>query len=245
MKKKMTILKFLKLALINSSICFLTIFNSFATNINSETNQDITSIFNSEFSNVLNNYKSKRLLNADILDSNNPIIKSFLNSNTRGKSDQLLAINYFPTFQLNNIETSFCFVFYNSKENIFKQYEQYTNLNRKETFQYLLLHEIGHCLAFHENYIKHDRIDEKIADSFAVAVALNENNYDLATKFSKQINTVSTNDIHGNGRYIQNFLNEIVKENFFATKKTTNEIIDIIIFFNEHNSFDGFNFGIK
>jgi len=104
----------------------------------------------------------------------------------------------------------------------------------------LAWHEMGHCFAFHEKNIREGKKDEAIADSFAISLALSQNNPDLAFKIIKEIKLTPTNDIHSNGDYLQNFLSDVVKEKFFKDKLNINDILKIIFYYNEHQTFQNF-----
>lgn len=245
MKKKQPILKLLKNVLTSSIIVLGLNTNSFSQDyddINIYSYNDLYHYFNNEFELLLSNYinKDSLPLTAKILDTSNPIVKDFINHSTRNKNDNQLAMHYFPLFKVKNIDSSFCLIFYNSKENIFSDYEKTKIFSKKDALQYLAWHEMGHCFAFHEKNIREGKKDEAIADSFAISLALSQNNPDLAFKIIKEIKLTPTNDIHSNGDYLQNFLSDVVKEKFFKDKLNINDILKIIFYYNEHQTFQNF-----
>ena len=247
MKKKQPILKLLKNVLVSSILILGLNNNSFSqdyNDINLYNYTDLYHYFNQEFESLLSNYNNKESLplTAKILDTSNPIVKDFINHSTRNKNDNQLAMHYFPLFKVKNIDSSFCLIFYNSKENIFSDYEKTKIFSKTDALQYLAWHEMGHCFAFHEKNIREGKKDEAIADTFAISLALSKNNPDLAFKIIKEIKLIPNNDIHSNGEYLQNFLSDVVKEKFFKDKVTINDILKIIFYYNENQNFDNFQF---
>lgn len=233
MKKIKHILKLLKTVLI-INLFLLTTINCFAQiGINIYDYSELSNYFKNEF-NLLNKKlttKSSQPLILTLMDINNPIVKNFIDTNTKLNNQEQLATHYFPKFIVNNNTTSLCMIFYDSNHNIFYDYENNTSFSKEETIQYLTWHELGHCFSFHINNIREAKKDEAIADSFAISLAINNNNPNLALKIVESIKLLNNKDIHANGIYLQNFLSNIIENNTFRDKKNINEIFNIIYFY--------------
>lgn len=99
-------------------------------------------------------------LGARIFDIADKQVYSFLESSASWKTKgEMMANFYYPYFFVNNKETSFCFILYDSKSTLLEGYLRLLNYN--EMLDYLTFHEMGHCL---EDYIKHTS-KKKISDN--------------------------------------------------------------------------------
>lgn len=213
-----------------------------ASGVNYHDYNEINQYVASEADSLIRQFKTSQPLQAQIIDSSDPSVKSFLEGTSRRKADHLLAVQYFSKFKVNNAETSFCFIFYDSKENIFEKYKATTNLTEDEILQYLTWHEMGHCFAYHEKFIKSDKANEFVADAFALSVALNKEQNKLSTKILKHIGKLKSSDIHSNQTNLEQFFFSALDKNLFNRKLSVNEILDMIYFYYENSSLNGFEF---
>jgi len=239
MKNTNFILKTLKTTLIFSGLQLLCNY-SYANDINYNNYKDIHNYVLKEAKGLMQEYKNSKPLEAEIFDSTDDSIKSFLQGTSQIKADNLLAIQYFPKLAVNGSEMSFCFLFYDSKKNIFQQYKESVKMSEDEILQYLTWHEMGHCFAKHEGFNINPKTNEFIADAFAMSIAINKQQTKLPTKIIKFINTLDTNDIHSNKNELEKFLIAVLDGNIFNKKLSVNEIINIIKYYQEHSSLVGY-----
>jgi hypothetical protein len=239
MKKKKNILKLLKNALVSNLLLLSSI--SFAqSTVDITSDNDIRQFFKQEIKQILRKYNTENFLEAEIYDSGKDEIKRFLSFATKTSADNQLAVSYFPISTNPKAQSSFCFIFYDSKNNIFQSYEQFTFLSREDYLRYLVLHEMGHCLPMHENKLLNGRNSEIIADMFAISVAVNNKHIDLPDKILQLIYKLNINDIHSNGDYLKFFLDNLYKSRLLEQKKNMNQIMHIIYFYFQNGSFLNF-----
>jgi hypothetical protein len=238
MKNKNFILNFFKTTLILSLP--LSANCSYASEINYNNYSDIHNYVSAEAKGLMREYKSSKPLDAEIFDSTDDSIKNFLQGTSQIKADNLLAIQYFPKLAVNGLDMSFCFLFYDSKKNIFQQYKDSVNMSEDEILQYLTWHEMGHCFAKHEGFNINTKTNEFIADAFAMSIAINKQQTKLPTKIIKFINTLDINDIHSNKTELEKFLIAVLDGNIFNKKLSVNEIINIIRYYQEHSGLVGY-----
>lgn len=211
-----------------------------ANEVNYNNYRDIHSYVANEAKNLMQQYKNIKHLEAEIFDSRDESIKGFIQGTSRSKAEQALAVQYFPKLSVNGKNMSFCFIFYDSKKNIFQQYKNVGKMLDDEILQYLTWHEMGHCFAKHENFNINPRTNEFIADAFAISVAMNKQNTKLPIKIIKLIDSLNPNDVHANKSQLEKFLLSILDNNIFSKKLTVNEIINVIRYFQEHSSLNGY-----
>lgn len=205
--------------------------------------KDINAFFFYEVKSLMAyNDDNKRKLNAEILDTENPKVKMFLKNTLSNDGKEPLAVMYFPQFKVDGEETAFCLIYYDSKDNLFKTYEDMKNFTKVEALKYLSHHEMGHCFMRHNNYNFDERKNEEAADEFAIAVALNNRENDFAKKIVKQISLTDKSDIHGNGKEIESFYNELVKRRTFLSKRSIQDIVDIVAYYNQKQTLNGYVF---
>lgn len=234
-------MKYLKPALILSIAQLFS--PAIAGTINYKDYNEVSNKVSSEIKYLFRQYSSKKILHAEILDTYNQTIKSFLNSATQRKSDHLLAMQYFPQFKINNAETSFCFIFYDSKNNIFENYKNAKIFeDDEEIFSYLTWHEMGHCFAYHDGFIKNPRADEFVADAFAISIAMNKKQFDFPEKILKFIGTLKESENHANQFHLNKFYQEAINNNLYSRSLSINEILQMIFYYYEDYSLTGFNF---
>ncbi len=239
MKKKKNIIKLLKNVLLSNLLLFPSI--SFAqSTIDITSDNDIREFFKQEIKQVLRKYNTENFLEAELYDSGKPEIKRFLSFATKRSADDQLAVSYFPISSNPVAKSNFCFIFYDSKHNIFQSYEQFTFLSREDYLRYLVWHEMGHCLPMHENKLLNGRNGEIIADMFAISVALNNKHLELPNKILRLIYKFNTNAIHSNGDYLKFFLDNLNNSKLLEQKKDMNQIMKIIYFYFENGSFINF-----
>lgn len=210
--------------------------------VNINAYSDLHGYFRFEVQKLLMYYEETKPVKVELFNTEDPIVKSFLKEDLRNDATEPLAVMYYPKFKVDKEEAAFCMVYYDSKQNLFKTYEDMKNFTDVESIQYLTWHEMGHCLTRHHNYAPNNRKAEEIADTFAIAVALNNNNFLMAKKIVRQVTLTDKDDIHGNGAEIEKFYKEAIKYRFFITKRSINQIIDIVIYFNKNGSLEGFKF---
>lgn len=211
--------------------------------VNLDSYADINKAFSIETKKLLAFYNFKRLpLTAEILDSSNEKVKFFLENELKYSMEHPLATHYFPAVKVDNKEASFCLIYYDSKDNLFKSYESMKNLSKYESLQYLTWHEMGHCFGRYENYSINERKNEEFADEFAVAVALNNNQGHLAKRIVKQVSYIDKDSIHGNGDKIESFYSELIGKRIFVTKKNINQILEVVTFYNSNGNLNNFRF---
>lgn len=204
---------------------------------------DINKAFSLEVKRLLVYYSRKKIpLTAEILDSSNDKVKNFLIKDLNYSAEHPLATHYFPNFKVDNKETAFCLIYYDSKQNLFKSYESMKNLSKYESMQYLTWHEMGHCLGRYEGISLEDRKNEEFSDEFAVAVAQNNNNDNLAKKIVKQVSFINEDSMHGNGKQVAKFYDELIAKKIFITPKTLNQVLEVVIYFNQNGTLDKFRF---
>jgi hypothetical protein len=238
MKTKNYILKILTKALIISGINLVNY--CYARDVNYNNYNDIHNYVSNEAKGLMKEYKSSKPLDAEIFDSTDDSIKGFLQGTSQFKADNLLAVQYFPKLAVNGSNMSFCFLFYDSKKNIFEQYKKSVNMLDDEILQYLTWHEMGHCFAKHEGFNINPKTNEFIADAFAISIAINKQQNKLPTKIIKFINTLDVNDIHANKAELEKFLISVLDGNIFSKKLTVNEVINLIRYYQEHSNLDGY-----
>ncbi len=238
MKRKMNILKYLKKGLI-LNFCLIFSTPSFS-NFDYNNENDIRTTFNKEISSLFKSYKSTQPLTADILNSGDPNVLSFLKGISKHKEGHGLAVNYFKNFKVSGVDTSFCLIFYEPKNNIFKDYIKKTEFNQEDAITYLIWHEMGHCFAFHETFLKNERDDEKIADMFAIALSLNNKKEKMAITILKELKNINYQDIHSNIDYLKKFHHELKLSELLNKELSINQILAVIFYYYNNNSFDGF-----
>ena len=202
--------------------------------------RDIHKYVENEAKGLMKQYSNTRPLDAEIFDSTDESIKGFIQGTSQSKVEHSLAMQYFPKLSVNGKDMSFCFLFYNSKKNIFQQYKNVGKMSDEEILQYLTWHEMGHCFAKHENFNINPKTNEFIADAFAISLAMNVQNNKLPTKVIKLVNSLNPNDIHANKPQLEKFFLSILDNNIFSKRLTVNEIIKLIRYFQEHSSLDGY-----
>jgi len=229
MKKTQNILKHIKSSLLIT--CLLSSFNAYCAD-----NNLFYQSVNSEIKGLMREYKGVKPLQAELFDSNDNSIKSFIEGTSNSKADHALAVQYFPKLAINGTDTSFCFIFFDSKKDIFSQYKSTSNMSDSEILNYLTWHEMGHCFAKHENFSVNPKINEFIADAFAISVSINRDKNYLSTKIIKNIAKLDLKDIHANKPELEQFLLTTLNANFFIKKRTVNEIVEMIkIYYEESN----------
>jgi hypothetical protein len=186
--------------------------SSQATDIN---NQEFLSFYQSKVANILNNYPQNegKKLSAQIFDINNNAYLGFLKTSKGYKkpSGDVMAMMYYDKFKVNNEDTSFCFVLYDSKSNLVNSYLKNTLLDYDTMTTYLVMHEMGHCLYAHKFQIGNvkekitERENEQIADMFSVAYFSVQGQKENAVKIIRQTRRVDPKDIHSNGKEVENF----------------------------------------
>jgi hypothetical protein len=217
-----------------SSMC------SYADEVNYNDYRDIHKYVANEAKGLMRQYSNIKPLDAEIFDSTDESIKGFIQGTSQSKADHLLAVQYFPKLGVNGKDMSFCFLFYDSKKNIFQQYKNVGKMSDEEILQYLTWHEMGHCFAKHENFNINPKTNEFIADAFAISVAMNEQKNKLPIKIIKLVDSLNSNDIHANKPQLEKFLLSILERNIFSKSLTVNEIINLIRYFHEYSSLDGY-----
>lgn len=178
-------------------------------------NQEFLSLYQSKVANILNNYPQNngKKLNAQIFDINNNAYMGFLTTSKGYKkpSGDVMAMMYYDQFKVNNLETSFCFILYDSKSNLLNSYLKNTLLDYESVTNYLVMHEMGHCLYAHQHQIVNikekitERENEQLADMFSVAYFSVIGQKENAVKIVRQNRKIDPKDIHSNGKDVENF----------------------------------------
>lgn len=210
--------------------------------VNMNKYDDLHSYFTVQSKKILVNYRTNKPVTAELLDTKDPSVKKFLNNELHNNATEPLAVMYYPKFKVDNNETAFCLVYYDSDQNLFKTYEDMKNLSNTEAITYLTWHEMGHCLTKHQGVFPDERRTEELADIFAISLALNNNNKNLAQKIVKQVELTDKSDIHGNGEEVRKFYEEVISKRMFIEKRTINQIIDICTYFLDKGNLDKFKF---
>lgn len=180
------------------------------------------------------NHNKKEPIAFEMIDASDPTVLKFYNKATRRKNTEHLAISYFKQFKIDGELTQACFVFYEPTKNVFSAYME-KGFTQEESFSYTTTHEIGHCL-FRARDIRTDRKgSELLADLFAIAHSMNHNKYKQVVKIIK-LNKSTPSEIHQNANELENFLFYSNDKNLFATEKTPDELMDIVLsYFKEHH----------
>ena len=183
-----------------------------AANLN---NQEFLSLYQSKVTNILNNYPQNdgKKLNAQIFDINNNAYMGFLSASRGYKkpSGDVMAMMYYDQFKVNDKDTSFCFILYDSKSNLLNSYLKNTLLDYESVTNYLVMHEMGHCLYAHQQQIGNikekitERENEQVADMFSVAYFSVIGQKENAVKIVRQNRKIDPKDIHSNGKDVENF----------------------------------------
>lgn len=178
-------------------------------------NQEFLSLYQSKVKNILQNYPQDegKKLSAQIFDINNNAYLGFLNTSKGYKkpSGDVMAMMYYDKFKVNNEDTSFCFILYDSKSNLLNNYLKNTLLDYDTMTAYLVMHEMGHCLYAHQLQIKNveekitERENEQVADMFSVAYFSVIGQKENAVKIIRQTRRVEPKDIHSNGKEVEQF----------------------------------------
>lgn len=186
----------------------------------SNSKEDFLSSYQNKIAHIIKNYpqpKGKKL-NAQIFDISNKVFYDFLIS-SRGykrKDTDLMAMMYFEQFSVNQEESSFCFILYDSKSTLLKSYTLYSLFNNEAITSYLAAHEMGHCLYAHQYQIGNvkekltPKENEQIADMFSIAYFLVIGQKENAAKIIRNIKTLKTNDIHSNTEELSTFYNTFI-----------------------------------
>lgn len=239
MIKNTNITKHFKNIILLSAIQLAPIY-SYASEVNYHNYRDIHRYVATQAKTLMSQYKNIKPLDAEIFDSTDESIKGFLQGTSQSKAEHLLAMQYFSKLNVNGKYMSFCFLFYDSKKNIFQQYKNVGKMTQDEILQYLTWHEMGHCFAKHENFNINPQINEFIADAFAISIAINEGQTKLPTKIIKLIDSLDKKDIHSNKPQLEKFLIGVLDENIFVRRLNVNEIISLIKYFNEQSTLKGY-----
>ena len=239
MKKNQNILKFVKKGFLVNLLLTYSLTSFAAIDTNDE--REIRQLFRSEMSNLLSKYKSTQPLTSDLLNAGDATVLGFLKSTTKYREGHGLATNYFPTFKVSGVETSFCLVFYEPKKNIFNQYIKETSFTEEEALKYLIWHEMGHCFAFHEKFTKTPKADETIADMFAISLSINKKINIMPQKIISSLKNIKENDIHANSTYLEKFFVDSNNSNLFEKELTINQLLELVFYYFNNDNFENFS----
>lgn len=173
-------------------------------------------------------------LDARIFDIADKQVYSFLESSARWKTHgEMMANMYYPNFFVNNKQTSFCFILYDSNSSLLEGYSKVLNYN--EILDYLTFHEMGHCLEEYIGQTNNKKFSESredtelFADIFAMANLLYLKKEKEAEKVLAINESANKNDYHYQPQRLRIAL-EILKNkniNESVGKPNINKIMEI------------------
>lgn len=190
---------------------------------NNISNQEFLESYDIQLQSMLSNYEDKNLypLHTKIFDINNPLFLSFLkNSTGQTYEKELLAMQFYKNFKVNNQPTNFCFILYDSKKS--PKINIYINSifkDKNNAILYLVAHEFGHCVTYHKKTLgmikEADARDlELIADMYCVAFFISRHQHKVAQVMIEGMGQLPKDDIHNNYEQLKKYY-EVAKDNKF------------------------------
>lgn len=205
------------------------------SNINIYNSDEVRYLFNKMSEALIKEYNHNKTKNLafEMLDASDTDVLQFYNKVTHRENNNHLALDYFANFKIDGENVPACFVFYDPTKKIFTNYMQ-QGFTQEEAFSYLTVHEFAHCLFASRGVSVDSRGNEILADLFAVAHSMNLNKYKQVVKIIK-LNKVTNSAIHQNAPFLENFFLMSNDNNLFSTKKTPDELVDIVFsYFKNH-----------
>lgn len=196
---------------------------------------DFLSEYNDGLRNLLNEYRRyvSTPIDARALNISDPKIYNFLKKSTRRDYDgYFLAIQYFPTYQVNYQETSFCFILYDERNK--NQITSYYSLFKHKNYalSYLITHEFGHCIYRHQKDLRqlpeefNANENEAFADLFSYAYFISKGYPEISKIIVDFINQPKHDEVHKTSEFYNSFIIKHKEEDL--KDKNIMEIFDII-----------------